>query len=109
MTTGELEAMSKTTTRCPTCQLGFLNIGNLSAAKRLNDHIGLIHGHKCSKCNTDFVSEIHLQYHLKYSHDTVCTYCESYCGDRCSEKFGEAMSMDKRNEVAKKKSLQMWN
>ena len=28
-------------------------------------------------------------------------HCDSYCGDVCSEKFGEAMSMDRQNEIAK--------
>ena len=32
-------------------------------------------------------------------------YCDSYCGDKCSEKFGEAMSMDERNEAAKKEVI----
>ena len=104
MTAKDLEAMSKTT-RCSTCGYWVLDIGNLAAAKRLNDHLGLLQSHKCYECNADFFSEKHLQYHLRYSHDTVCTYCENYCGDRCSEKFGEAMCMDKRNEAAKKEVI----
>ena len=39
--------------------------------------------------------------HLRYSHDIECMHCNSYCGGTCSEKYGRAMSMDKRNQVAK--------
>ena len=105
MTAKDLETMSITGNRCSICHLGFVRIGNLSAKKRLNDHLGTVHSQKCRECNKDFVSEIHLQYHLKYSHDAVCMYCDSYCGDECSEKFGEAMSMDERNEAAKKEFI----
>ena len=106
MTTEDLEAMGETVNRCSICHLGFLKIGSLSAEKRLDDHRGMIHSQRCRECNKDFVSEIHLQYHLRYSHDTVCMYCDSYCGDKCSEKFGEAMSMDERNEAAKKEFVE---
>ena len=105
MTTNDMEAMSETVNRCSICHLGFVKIGNLSSVKRLKDHLGTIHSHKCRECNKDFVSEIHLQYHLRYSHDVVCMYCDSYCGDMCSEKFAEAMCMDKQNEVDKKEVI----
>ena len=85
MTAKDLEVMCKTVTRCSTCHLGLVDIESLPAEKRLNDHSGMIHSHKCRECNTDFVSEIHLQYHPRYSHDTVCTYCDGYCSDWCSK------------------------
>ena len=100
-----MEAMSEAVNRCSICQLGFVKIGNLSSEKRLEDHLGTTHSHKCRECNKDFVSEIHLQYHLRYSHDVVCMYCDSYCVDMSSEKFAEALCMDKRNEVAKKEVI----
>ena len=100
-----MEAMSETVNRCSICQLRFVKIWNLSSVKRLEDHSGTIHSQKCRECNKDFVSGIHLQYHLRYSHDVVCMYCNSYCGDMCSEKFAEAMCMDKGNEAAKKEVI----
>ena len=105
MNTEDMEARNEKVNRCSICQLGFVKIGNLSSEKRLEDHLGTTHSHKCRECNKDFVSEIHLQYHLRYSHDVVCMHCNSYCGDVCSEKFGEAMSMDRRNEIAKKEVI----
>ena len=101
MGASEQKVMDKTTTRCPTCRLGFVDIENLSAAKRLNDHLGRSHRHKCYECNSKFLSDIHLQFHIKYSHDTPCTHCETYCGDRCSEVLGESMCKNERNKVAK--------
>ena len=101
MTASELEVIPKTTTRCPTCRLGFVDIGNLSAAKQLNDHLGRSHRHKCYECDSKFLSDIHLQFHIRYSHDTPCTHCEAYCSDRWSEVLGETMCKDERNKVAK--------
>ena len=95
MNTEDMEARNKKVDRCSICQLGFVKIGNLSSKKRLESKLDIFHSHKCRECNKDFVSEIHLRYHLKYSHDVVCMHCNSYCGDVCSEKFVEAMSMDR--------------
>ena len=93
--------MNRTTPRCPTCRLGFVDIENLSAMKRLNDHLGRSHRLKCYECNLTFMSDIHLQFHIKYSHDTPCTHCETFCGDRCSEVLGESMCKSEGNKVAK--------
>ena len=96
-----MEARNKKVERCPICHLGFLEIGKLSSKKRLESHLDILHSNKCRECGKNFISEIHLRYHLKYSHDVVCMHCNSYCGGVCSEKYGEAMSMDRQNQVAK--------
>ena len=40
MTTEDMEAKSEKINRCSICQVGFVNIGNLSSEKRLEDHLG---------------------------------------------------------------------
>ena len=87
--------------RCHICHIGFPGLGKLTSKIRLENHINVLHSTKCFECGGIFISEVHLRYHLRYSHDIECMHCNSYCGGTCSEKYGRAMSMDKRNQVAK--------
>ena len=87
--------------RCHICHIGFPGLGKLTSEIRLENHINVLHNNKCFECGGIFISEVHLRYHLRYSHDIECMHCNSYCGGTCSEKYGRAMSMDKRNQVAK--------
>ena len=87
--------------RCHICHIGFLGIGKLTSKIRLENHLNVLHNTKFRECGKNFISEVHLRNHLRYSHDNECMHCNSYCGGTCSEKYGRAMSMDKRNQVAK--------
>ena len=87
--------------RCHICHIGFPGLGKLTSEIRLENHINVLHNNKCFECGGIFISEVHLRYHLRYSHDIKCMHCNTYCGGTCSEKYGRAMAMDKRNQVAK--------
>ena len=82
----------KETPRCPDCQIGFIRVGNRSAVKRFADHLGIRHIYKCHECELDFASIPHLEFHIKYTHDTPCGVCSSYCGSECLEKLGKIMT-----------------
>ena len=83
------------------CYIGFLGIGKLTSKIRLENHLNVLHNTKCRECGKNFISEVHLRYHIRYSHDIEYRQCYTYCGGTCSEKYGRAMAMDKRNQVAK--------
>ena len=85
--------------RCPDCRLGFVDIGNCSAEKIFVDHLGRVHQFKCHECDLNFLSIIHLKYHINYSHDTPCNICDSFCGNKCAEELGKYMF---KNEAANK-------
>ena len=84
--------MEKATPRCPTCKLGFINLGRLSAVHRFEDHLNQAHNIRCFECELNFSSQTHLRFHTQYQHDNPCVHCDSFCSDRCSEMLRVSLS-----------------
>ena len=93
--------MEKTTPRCPTCKLGFVDFGKLPALHRFNDHLNQAHNVRCFECDLSFTSHTHLQFHTRYHHDTPCAHCDSFCNNRCSEMLGVSICKSEENKEAK--------
>ena len=94
-------SMEKTTPRCPTCKLGFINFGRLSAVHRFEDHLNQAHNIRCFECDLSFSSQTHLHFHTRYQHDNHCAHCNSFCNERCSEMLGVSLSKSQENKEAK--------
>ena len=92
--------MEKTTPRCPTCKLGLINFGRLSAVQRFEDHLIQDHNIRCFECELNFSSQTHLRFHTRYQHDNPCVHCDSFCSDKCSETLGVSLSKSQENKEA---------
>ena len=85
--------------RCYKCGIGFHRIGIISPEERLKDHEQTPHVIDCKECENQFVSDVHLKYHIEFYHDARCGDCCSFCDKTCSEQYaikaelagGEAM------------------
>ena len=76
--------------KCVICELGFPKVGSLTPEARLQQHEKIPHRSQCAECGMDFVSSAHVKFHLKYSHDSKCQHCYTYCDSSCSEYYALA-------------------
>ena len=81
---------------CRECQLGFKQVGFLSARERIKEHEEVIHSIQCNECSRRFISQSHLWFHIETFHDTKCGDCISFCDNKCSIDF--AREVELRNE-----------
>ena len=76
--------------KCVICELGFPKVGSLTPEIRLQQHERTLHRNRCAECDLVFVSRAHVKFHLRYSHDSKCQHCYSYCDSSCSGFYGLA-------------------
>ena len=76
--------------KCVICELGFPKVGSLTSEIRLQQHERIPHRNRCAECGIVFVSRAHVKFHLRYSHDSKCQHCHSYCDSSCSGYYGLA-------------------
>ena len=96
---------------CYECGIGFKRIGIISIEERLEDHELTPHVIECRECEKQFISDVHLKYHIETDHDARCADCCSFCNKTCSIQYAtgteltgkEAMEngiMERRDAVA---------
>ena len=103
--------------KCVICELGFPKVGSLEPEVRLKENEKIPHRYSCAECGIEFVSRAHVRFHLRYSHDSKCQHCHSYCDSRCAGYYGlakeaagsEAMEegREEKNETVKDTELEL--
>ena len=85
--------------RCYKCGIGFPQIGIISSEERLKDHEQTPHVIDCKECETYFVSDVHLKYHIQFYHDARCVDCCSFCDRTCSEQYAIKTELAGKEEM----------
>ena len=92
--------MEGVTPRCPICNLGFINVGRLTAVQRFVGHIHQAHKIRCCECESYFASQTHQSFHMRYKHNSPCGHCNSFCSNKSSVTLGTSLSKNKKNKEA---------
>ena len=87
--------------RCYKCGIGFHRIGIISPEERVKDHEQTPHMIECKECENQFVSDVHLKYHIESYHDARCGDCCSFCDRTCSEQYAIKTELAGREEMEK--------
>ena len=86
---------------CYKCGIGFPTIGKVTSEERIREHEVIHHGIQCRECDRDFISNVHLRYHLTCNHDTRCNDCLSYCEQNCAKKYALAAETAGKEKMEK--------